>query len=301
MFRRPSETHSKAPQPGAFSFFGIQQAFSPRHMAIGRYDFYSKSGCDNPRMELLIISLASLLAGLVDSIVGGGGLILVPALFATFPSAHPATLFGTNKSASVWGTAIATVQYSRRVQMRWAALMPATVAGFAGAFAGAWVVTVIDPGFLRKLLPLILLAVLVYTLARKDLGRTHAPRFAGSLEKWLAAAIGAVIGFYDGFFGPGTGSFLVFLFVRLLGYDFLNASASAKLVNTATNLAALILFAAKGHVWWHFMVAMALANVAGSLLGTRLALKHGAGFVRGVFIVVVSALILKTGYDAFLR
>ena len=240
-------------------------------------------------MELLIISLASLLAGLVDSIVGGGGLILVPALFATFPSAHPATLFGTNKSASVWGTAIATVQYSRRVQMRWAALMPATVAGFAGAFAGAWVVTVIDPGFLRKLLPLILLAVLVYTLARKE------------LEKWLAAAIGAVIGFYDGFFGPGTGSFLVFLFVRLLGYDFLNASASAKLVNTATNLAALILFAAKGHVWWHFMVAMALANVAGSLLGTRLALKHGAGFVRGVFIVVVSALILKTGYDAFLR
>ena len=159
----------------------------------------------------------------------------------------------------------------------------------------------IDPGFLRKLLPLILAAVLVYTLARKELGRTHAPRFAGGREQGLAAGIGAVIGFYDGFFGPGTGSFLVFLFVRLLGYDFLNASASAKLVNTATNLAALILFAAKGHVWWHFMVVMALANVAGSLLGTRLALKHGAGFVRAVFIVVVSALILKTGYDAFVR
>lgn len=252
-------------------------------------------------MELLIIGLASLAAGLVDSIVGGGGLILVPALFATFPTAHPATLFGTNKSASVWGTAIATAQYSRRVQIRWGALVPATAAGFAGAFAGAWVVTVIDPGFLRKLLPLILLAVLLYTLARKELGRTHAPRLSGSREQGLAATIGAVIGFYDGFFGPGTGSFLVFLFVRLLGYDFLNASASAKLVNTATNLAALILFALKGHVWWHFMVAMALANVAGSLLGTRLALKHGAGFVRGVFIVVVSALILKTGYDAFIR
>jgi uncharacterized membrane protein YfcA len=138
-------------------------------------------------MELLIISLASLLAGLVDSIVGGGGLILVPALFATFPSAHPATLFGTNKSASVWGTAIATVQYSRRVQMRWAALMPATVAGFAGAFAGAWVVTVIDPGFLRKLLPLILLAVLVYTLARKDLGALTHRALRAHLEKWLAA------------------------------------------------------------------------------------------------------------------
>ena len=254
-----------------------------------------------PAMELLIVSLASLLAGLVDSIVGGGGLILVPALFAAFPAAHPATLFGTNKSASVWGTAIATAQYSRRVQMRWAALLPAAAAGFGGSFAGAWVVTVIDPGFLRRLLPFILLAVLLYTLSRKELGRTHAPRFAGRHEIGVASGIGVIIGFYDGFFGPGTGSFLVFLFVRLLGYDFLNASASAKLINTATNLAALILFAAKGHIWWHFMLAMALANVVGSLLGTRLALKHGAGFVRGVFIVVVTALIMKTGYDAFLR
>ena len=117
----------------------------------------------------------------------------------------------------------------------------------------------------------------------------------------MAASVGALIGFYDGFFGPGTGSFLVFLFVRLLGYDFLSASASAKLVNTATNLAALLLFVAKGHIWWHFVAAMALANVVGSLLGTRLALKHGTGFVRVFFMLVVSALILKTGYDAFVR
>ncbi len=252
-------------------------------------------------MELLIVSLASLLAGLVDSIVGGGGLILVPALFATFPTAPPATLFGTNKSASVWGTAIATAQFSRRVHMRWAAILPAAGAGFAGSFVGAWVVTVIDPAFLRQLLPLILLAVLIYTLAKKDLGRHHTPHLAGQHEALVASAIGVVIGFYDGFFGPGTGSFLVFLFVRLLGYDFLNASASAKLVNTATNLAALVLFAAKGQIWWQFALAMALANVAGSLIGRRLALEYGFGFVRGVFVVVVIALSLKTGYDAFLR
>jgi uncharacterized protein len=252
-------------------------------------------------MELVIVSLASLLAGLVDAIVGGGGLILLPALFATFPGTHPATLFGTNKSASIWGTALATAAYSRRVHMRWAALLPAAGAGFAGSFAGAWAVTLIDPGFLRQLLPFVLAAVLVYTLVKKELGRTHAPRFAGQHEVGVACGIGIVIGFYDGFFGPGTGSFLVFLFVRLLGYDFLNASASAKLLNTATNLAALILFTLKGHVWWHFAVAMALANIAGSLIGTRLALKHGTGFVRGVFIVVVTALIVKTGYDAFWR
>ena len=180
-------------------------------------------------------------------------------------------------------------------------LLPAAVVALAGGLGGAWAVTQIDPAGLRRALPFILAAVLAYTLARKDLGREHRPRHQGRRETLLACAIGGVVGFYDGFFGPGTGSFFVFLFVRLLGYDFLHASASAKLLNTATNLSALALFAATGHVWWHFAVVMALANVAGSLLGTRLALRHGAGFVRGMFVLVVGALILKTGHDAFLR
>ena len=252
-------------------------------------------------MELLFVSLASLLAGLVDSIVGGGGLILLPALFATFPQAAPATLFGTNKSASIWGTAFATVQYSRRVQLPWRALLPAAAAGLLGSLVGAWAVTQVDPALFRKALPLLLAALLAYTLARKDLGREHAPRYAGRAEALMASAIGLVVGFYDGFFGPGTGSFLVFAWVRLLGYDFLNASASAKLINTATNFSALMLFAWQGHVWWHLALAMALANVAGSLIGTRLALRHGAGFVRQVFILVVLALILKTAWDTWLR
>jgi uncharacterized membrane protein YfcA len=254
-----------------------------------------------PAMELLIVALASLLAGFIDSIVGGGGLVLVPALFATFPQAPPATLLGTNKGASVWGTAFASWQYSRRVEIRWAALLPAAGAGFVASFAGAWLVTRVSPDFLRQMLPLVLLAVLVYTLFKKDLGRTHAPRFSGAREVLVSVALGAVIGLYDGFFGPGTGSFLVFLLVRVLGYDFLSASACAKFINTATNVAALVFFVAKGHIWWHFVLLMALANVLGSLLGTRLALKHGTGFVRLVFIGVVSALILKTGWDAFGR
>jgi uncharacterized membrane protein YfcA len=252
-------------------------------------------------MELLIVALASLLAGFIDSIVGGGGLVLVPALFATFPQAPPATLLGTNKGASVWGTAFASWQYSRRVEIRWAALLPAAGAGFVASFAGAWLVTRVSPDFLRQMLPLVLLAVLVYTLFKKDLGRTHAPRFSGAREVLVSVALGAVIGLYDGFFGPGTGSFLVFLLVRVLGYDFLSASACAKFINTATNVAALVFFVTKGHIWWHFVLIMALANVLGSLLGTRLALKHGTGFVRLVFIGVVSALILKTGWDAFGR
>jgi hypothetical protein len=250
-------------------------------------------------MEWLIVTLASGLAGFVDSIVGGGGLILLPALFATFPNAHPATLLGTNKSASIWGTAAATAQFARRVDMRWGALLPAAAVCFLGSMAGAWLVTLVSPVFLRRILPGVLVVLLLYTLARKDLGREHRPRYEGAAERWAACVLGLGVGFYDGFFGPGTGSFFVFLFVRWLGYDFLNASASAKLLNTTSNLAALSLFAWKGYVWWHFALAMAVANVLGSLVGTRLALKHGAGFVRGMFLVVVAALIVKTGWDAY--
>ena len=252
-------------------------------------------------MELLFVSLASLLAGLIDAIVGGGGLILVPALFAGFPQAAPATLFGTNKSASIWGTAFATWQYSRRVQLDWQSLLPTALIGLVGSLLGAWMVTLVDATMFRRALPVVLVLLLAYTLARKELGREHAPLHQGWALAWRLLCIGGLIGWYDGFFGPGTGSFLVFAFVRVLGYDFLHASASAKLVNTATNFAALVLFAIQGHVWWHLAVAMALSNVVGSLIGTRLALRHGAGFVRQVFILVVLALIAKTTWDTWLR
>lgn len=249
--------------------------------------------------ELFLLSGAALFAGFIDAVVGGGGLILVPALFAGLPGVHPATLLGINKGTGISGTAVAALQFSRRVDLRWASLGPATLAGLGGAFLGAWTVTLANPDFLRRLLPFILAAVLAYTLARKDMGRHHAPLLQGRGETLAASGIGLLIGFYDGFFGPGTGSFFVFLFVRLLGYDFLHASASAKVLNTATNLAALVLFGLKGHVWWHYVAVMAVANVAGSLLGTRMALRHGAGFVRGVFILVVAALIVKTAMDSF--
>jgi uncharacterized membrane protein YfcA len=252
-------------------------------------------------MEMLFVTLAAALAGFVDAIVGGGGLIFVPALFATFPGAHPATMLGTNKSVSVWGTAFASWQYSRQVSLSWQRLLPGVLMALLGAFAGAWTVTQISPDFLRRLLPLILLGVLAYTLARKELGRAHQPRWSGPREMAALALVGGILGFYDGFFGPGTGSFFVFLLVRWLGYDFLHASAGAKWLNTASNAAALLLFSLQGHVWWHLALPLALANIAGSLLGTRLALRHGAGFVRLMFIGVVSALILKTSYDAFLR
>ena len=251
--------------------------------------------------ELMAIALAAALAGFVDAIVGGGGLVLVPALFAVYPTALPATLLGTNKGGAIWGTAWASVQYARRVVLPWHALAPAMAAALVGSFVGAWAVTQVSADSLKRALPFLLATMLVYTVARKELGRHHAPRWQGRREAVAAAVLAGVLGFYDGFFGPGTGSLFVFLFVRLMGYDFLNASASAKLLNTATNAAALLLFTWKGHVWWHLALPIAVANVGGSLLGTRLALRHGAGFVRGMFIVVVAALILKTGFDAYPR
>ncbi|MDO5056014.1 MAG: TSUP family transporter [Lautropia sp.] len=249
-------------------------------------------------MDTLIVTLASFLAGMIDAIAGGGGLITVPALFAVFPDSAPASLLGTNKGSAIWGTTFAARQYARRVRLRRAVLLPAIGMALLGSLLGAWTVTLIDPGFLRQLLPLVLLALLVYTLAKKDLGRHAQTALPQRTETLLMGAMALVIGFYDGFFGPGTGSFLVFLFVRFLGHDFLQATANAKFINIATNFSALLLFAAKGHVWWQVALYMAVANVAGSLLGTRLALRHGTGFVRVVFILVVATLIVKTGWDA---
>lgn len=249
--------------------------------------------------EVLLLAAAALLAGLVDAVVGGGGLIQVPVLFSAFPSAAPASLFGTNKLASVWGTAMAARTYARRFPMAWHVAVPASLAALVFAFAGAWAVTVFPPVWIRKALPFLLLLVAAYVWARKDLGRVHRPIAKGRRTTLLAIATGAVVGLYDGFFGPGTGSFLIFFFVRLFGFDFLRASAVAKVVNVACNLAALALFAGFGHIFWLLGLLMAVCNIAGALIGTRLAMKGGSGFVRKVFLLVVAALILKTGADAF--
>jgi hypothetical protein len=251
--------------------------------------------------DFLLLACAAFLAGLVDAVVGGGGLIQIPVLFAAFPSTAPATLLGTSKLAGIFGTAAAALNYARQVRIAWSTAAPAAVAAFVLAFAGAYTVTKIPPDFVRALLPLVLVGVALYTFRKKDFGSIHAPRHNGRKEQAIALAIGASIGFYDGFFGPGTGSFLVFLFVRFFGFDFLSASAVAKVVNVACNFSALMWFGYSGHLLWQLGLLMAVCQVGGSLLGTRLAIKHGSGFVRKLFLFVVTALIVKTSYDAVVR
>ena len=252
-------------------------------------------------MDFVLLGFVAFFAGFIDAVVGGGGLVQIPALFTMYPKEVPATLFGTSKLAGVFGTSAAAINYARRVRVAWSAVLPAAVAAFALSFAGAYTVTRVPADFVRTLLPFILLGVAIYTFRKKDLGSVHAPAHTGLTEKLAAVATGAVIGFYDGFFGPGTGSFLIFLFVRFFGFDFLSASAAAKVVNVACNVSALLWFGYSGHLLWQLGLLMAVCGVSGSLLGTRMAMKHGSGFVRQLFLVVVSLLILKTGYDAIIR
>lgn len=252
-------------------------------------------------MDIFLLALAAFFAGFVDSIVGGGGLIQVPALFSFMPGTAPATLLGTNKMAGIWGTTVAATRYMKTVSLRWSMVAPAAFMAFAFSFAGAFLVTHIPPTYLRKALPFILVAVAVYTFKKKEFGADNKPVFSGSKETYMAMLVGAGIGFYDGFFGPGTGSFFMFLFVRIFGYDFLRASAAAKVLNVACNTAALIWFGYSGHVLWMLGLTMAVCGVGGSILGSHLAIKHGTSFVRKMFLGVVVALICKTTYDGFLK
>ena len=249
--------------------------------------------------DIILVLIGSFCGGFLNAIAGGGGLVSLPVMITVFPTASLASLFGTTKAAMVWGTAWAARSYARRVQLPWRRLAPAVVAAVVGSVTGAWLLTAFPSEWLRKLLPVLLLLVFLYTLASRQLGRDHAPAHPPRRETLWAALIALGLGLYDGFFGPGTGSFFVFLFVRVLGYDFLHASAAAKLLNSATNAAAIVIFAFGGFVWWSLVLPMAVVNVAGAGFGTWLALHRGSGFVRRVFLVIVAALILKTGYDAY--
>lgn len=249
--------------------------------------------------DVLLVLVAAFGAGCIDAIVGGGGLIQTPALFGIYPNTAPAVLLGTNKFASIFGTAGAAWRYSRQVRIPWRALLPLAVLVLITAMVGAVIATLVPANIFRPIVPVLLTFVLVYLLMHKSFGDEHRPREFKREHHVLAAVLIGAIGFYDGFFGPGTGSFLMFVFVRLYGYDFLNAAACARVLNVATNAAALFYFASHGYVLWQIAAGMAACNVAGAMFGTRLAFRGGSQFVRKVFILVVCALILRTAWTAF--
>ncbi|KPC50203.1 sulfite exporter TauE/SafE family protein [Amantichitinum ursilacus] len=247
---------------------------------------------------LLLLLPISFIAGLIDAAVGGGGLILVPGLFAIMPNTAPATLMGTNKFAAIMGTASATWRYARQVKLDWHILLPCAAAAFVGSYGGASVIHYLDKSIVRPMVIVLLAVMLIYTWFKPAFGTQDAGRPLTRRDLYVGLAIGMVIGFYDGFFGPGTGSFLIFLFVRFFHFDFVRASASSKVVNLATNLAALAFFIPAGAVIYGYAIPMAIANVAGAQVGSRMALKGGNLWVRRLFLTLALVLLSKLIWDA---
>lgn len=243
-----------------------------------------------------LLLAASFFAGMVDAVGGGGGLIQIPALLTLFPAAPIATLFGTNKIASVVGTAAAAVHFVRRVRMPWLIVVPATVAAFVGSFSGAFFASSLPRRVMMPLVIALMIGAALYTFLKKDFGHV-ATREPTREDRPKAAMLGGGVGFYDGIFGPGTGSFLIFGFVRLFGLDLVTANACTKIVNATTNVAAILFFAAHGAVMWPIALAMAAANFLGAQVGARVALRFGSKFLRKVFLFAVVALIVKLVAD----
>lgn len=250
-------------------------------------------------VDLLLIILAAFGAGLVDAMVGGGGLIQLPALLTAYPATPPAVLLGTNKFASIFGTGSAVLRFARGVRIPWRTLLPLVPVVFLGAFGGARVATLVPAEVFRPLVPVMLTVVLVYVVWRKELGVSHAPLVHSRGSALIAAAVLCTVGFYDGFFGPGTGSFFMLLFIRFYGFDFLHSAASARVLNVATNAGGLLYFGSQLELLWLVGALMAAANVSGAVIGSHMAMKHGSVFIRRIFIIVVAVLIARTAWDAY--
>jgi uncharacterized membrane protein YfcA len=247
--------------------------------------------------EVLLLCLAAGFAGWVDAVSGGGGLVQLPALLLLLPGATPAQVLATNKLSSICGTSVAAATYYRRVRPDLRTALPMAGVALVGAALGALCASLLPPEVFRPLVLVLLLAVAAYTLCRPRLGAVQALRWDGRRHHVAAGLAGLGLGFYDGVFGPGTGSFLVFALVGLLGYSFLQASAKARIVNLGTNLGALLVFVPQGAPLWGLGLAMGLCNVAGGWLGAHAAIRRGSRFVRWVFLVVVAGLVLRLGYD----
>jgi uncharacterized membrane protein YfcA len=252
---------------------------------------------DPSTLTLVLMGAAAVSAGWVDAVVGGGGLIQIPALLLGFPHIAPVQILATNKVSSICGTSASAGTYYRHIKPDMKTVIPLSLLAFAGALIGASLVSHISSAAFNPIILAVLIGVGTYTLFKPRLGARTALRFSGRRHLIAASAVGFVIGIYDGALGPGTGSFLVFALVGLLGYAFLQASAKAKIANMATNLAALIVFIPQGAVMWKVGLLMGVGNLAGGYIGARTAVAQGAGFVRVVLVVVLGAFTLKIGLD----
>jgi uncharacterized protein len=247
--------------------------------------------------EWALLLFAAFGAGFVDAIIGGGGLIQLPAVMFFLSGKDLPLIFGTNKLAGFAGTSVAAARYLTKTKIAAVSVLPAIITALPSAFLGAYAVKGIDKDILKPVILVLFILVAIYTFVNKNFGLEKAREIPAKRRLALSALTGILIGFYDGFFGPGTGSFLIFIYIILFGYEFLQASAHAKVVNCITNIAALSFFIYNGDCDFTVALPVAAMNIVGSLLGTSLAIKKGSGFIRVFYIVVVVSFIIKMGVD----
>ncbi|MDQ6814123.1 MAG: TSUP family transporter [Bacteroidota bacterium] len=252
-------------------------------------------------VTLILLCFAAFAAGFIDAVVGGGGLIQTPAGLVLLPLLPVSTVIGTLKIPAFSGTALAAIQYMQKVKIKWKLVLVMTAIAFAAAMAGSFCLTRVNNYFMKPVLLVILVLVALYTYTKKNFGTHEEKDHSVNQQLIYSVATSTVLGFYDGFIGPGAGSFLVLAFITLLGFDFLKSSAHAKLINLATNLGSIIFFAGSGRIIFSIAIPMAVCNAIGGTLGARLAIVKGNKFIRIFFLVIVIGTILRFAYDVFFR
>ena len=248
----------------------------------------------------LFLAIASGFAGFVDAMAGGGGLIQLPALIVGLPNKELPLILGTNKVPSIFGTAAAARNYFKNIKPDIPLTLSMMGPAFIGSMGGASLAAAVPKDFFKPFIVFLLIAVAIYTWLKPELGMNENLKYSHKKRLAIVALIGLLIGFYDGIFGPGTGTFLVFFLVSGIGYAFLKASGTAKLVNISTNAGAILSFQLTGHIWWQLGLLLAFANVTGAIIGSRLAIKGGSPLVRKVFLAVTFLLIARVAWDTFI-
>jgi uncharacterized membrane protein YfcA len=248
----------------------------------------------------LFLAIASGFAGFVDAMAGGGGLIQLPALIVGLPNKELPLILGTNKVPSIFGTAAAARNYFKNIKPDIPLTLSMMGPAFIGSMGGASLAAAVPKDFFKPFIVFLLVAVAIYTWVKPELGMNENLKYTNKKRLMIVALMGLLIGFYDGIFGPGTGTFLVFFLVSGIGYAFLKASGTAKLVNISTNAGAILSFQFTGHIWWQLGLLLAFANVTGAIIGSRLAIKGGSPLVRKVFLAVTFLLITRVAWDTFI-
>src|SRR5215203_3799214 len=251
--------------------------------------------------QIVLLCIAAFCAGFIDAIVGGGGLVQLPAALVILNSFPVVTVVGSLKIPAFCGTFFATRQYLKKVEIKWSLMTVACTIAFFAAYAGSETLTLVSNSFMKPVLLVILTAVLIYTYLKKNFGQHEEKEHSPKTELIYVSVISLVIGFYDGFIGPGAGSFLILVFIAFLHFDFLHASAHAKLVNLATNLGSVTLFIVKGSIIWSIALPMAAANALGGFAGAKLAIAKGNKFIRVFFLVVIIGILIRFCWDVFGR